>query len=229
LRASGDRIAGHWTQPGGVRFSFPLVSPVWLLEQRAGLWRGEVRPLDDRMTMRLMIGPGTGASRAFLRNPERNVGIFTGVSRIERGKQSVALIGTPRGANSEETVARGRLDADGTLVVPLRGGTYRLRRSLRQVEGGFHPRGHRHVPYRYAPPPAAGDGWPVGSVDEVGIDRRGIERFVQFLIDMPMDSPHAPEVHALLIARRGKLVVEEYFHGFHRDEPHDLLPTFADL
>ena len=28
-------------------------------------------------------------------------------------------------------------------------------------------------------------------------------------------------VHSLLIARHGKLVVEEYFHGYHRDLPHD--------
>lgn len=30
-----------------------------------------------------------------------------------------------------------------------------------------------------------------------------------------------PDIHGLLIARHGKLVVEEYFHGFHRAKPHD--------
>jgi CubicO group peptidase (beta-lactamase class C family) len=214
---SGDRITGHWTQPGGVRVPFPLASPVTLVERGAGIWRGEVRPLDDRMTVRLMIRSSTGS--AFLRNPERNIGIFTGVSRIERSGEAVLLFGTPRGASSEETVARGRYDTDGTLVVPLRGGTYRLRRPAR--ESGFYPRGRRPGTYRYVPPPDLEDGWPVASADQVGIDRGEIERLVQFLIDMPMDSLHAPEVHALLIARRGRLVVEEYFHGFHRDEPHD--------
>ena len=38
---------------------------------------------------------------------------------------------------------------------------------------------------------------------------------------MPMDGPSARQVHALLIARHGKLVVEEYFHGMTRDQPHD--------
>ena len=46
--------------------------------------------------------------------------------------------------------------------------------------------------------------------------------FVQFLIDMPMDGIGAHQVHSVLIARHGKLVLEEYFHGAHRDEPHDL-------
>jgi CubicO group peptidase (beta-lactamase class C family) len=39
---------------------------------------------------------------------------------------------------------------------------------------------------------------------------------------MPMDSLSSPQIHSLLIARHGKLVVEEYFHGYHRDQPHDL-------
>ena len=34
--------------------------------------------------------------------------------------------------------------------------------------------------------------------------------------------PRAPLMHALLVAHRGKLVLEEYFFGFDRDRPHDL-------
>jgi CubicO group peptidase (beta-lactamase class C family) len=45
---------------------------------------------------------------------------------------------------------------------------------------------------------------------------------VQLLIDLPMDSLTAVQVHSLLIARNGKLVVEEYFHGYDRDLPHEL-------
>jgi CubicO group peptidase (beta-lactamase class C family) len=41
------------------------------------------------------------------------------------------------------------------------------------------------------------------------------------LIDLPIDSVHASDIHGVLLARRGRLVLEEYFHGFHRDEPHD--------
>jgi CubicO group peptidase (beta-lactamase class C family) len=32
---------------------------------------------------------------------------------------------------------------------------------------------------------------------------------------------HASEIHGVLIARHGKLVLEEYFHGTNPDEPHD--------
>jgi CubicO group peptidase (beta-lactamase class C family) len=36
-----------------------------------------------------------------------------------------------------------------------------------------------------------------------------------------MDSLSTSQIHSLLIARHGKLVVEEYFHGYHRDQPHN--------
>jgi len=36
-----------------------------------------------------------------------------------------------------------------------------------------------------------------------------------------MDTLSAQQMHALLIARHGTLVLEEYFHGFDRDAPHD--------
>jgi CubicO group peptidase (beta-lactamase class C family) len=49
-----------------------------------------------------------------------------------------------------------------------------------------------------------------------------MERLVQSFIDMPMDEADAPEIHALLIARHGRLVLEEYFHGFSRDQLHTL-------
>jgi CubicO group peptidase (beta-lactamase class C family) len=74
----------------------------------------------------------------------------------------------------------------------------------------------------YRAPLDVGDGWPVATAEDAGIDRRGIERFVQTLLDMPMDSLSTGQIHSLLIARHGKLVVEEYFHGYSRETPHDL-------
>ncbi len=55
----------------------------------------------------------------------------------------------------------------------------------------------------------------------MGIDRAAIEKLIQSLIDTPIDSIHAAEDHGVLIARHGKLVLEEYFHGEHRDKLHE--------
>jgi CubicO group peptidase (beta-lactamase class C family) len=45
---------------------------------------------------------------------------------------------------------------------------------------------------------------------------------VQNIIDVdPAARRHAFQIHSLAIAYKGKLVLDEYFHGFRRDQPHD--------
>src|SRR5207253_8036903 len=68
---------------------------------------------------------------------------------------------------------------------------------------------------------ALDDGWPVGTPEQVGLSRAALETLVRTLIDSPLDSVSSPEIHGVLIARHGTLVLEEYFHGEHRDKPHD--------
>ena len=41
------------------------------------------------------------------------------------------------------------------------------------------------------------------------------------IVDTPIESVHTPAVEGILVARHGKLVLEEYFHGEHRDKLHD--------
>jgi hypothetical protein len=83
----------------------------------------------------------------------------------------------------------------------------------------FYPRGKPAQRYEYSKPLDLRDGWPVATPEDVGISRSGVEKFVQMLSDMPMDSINTPQVHSFLIARHGKLVVEEYFHGYDRSTP----------
>ncbi|HEV8434608.1 MAG TPA: serine hydrolase domain-containing protein, partial [Thermoanaerobaculia bacterium] len=51
-------------------------------------------------------------------------------------------------------------------------------------------------------------------------DRPTIEKLVQRIVDMPMETPDMPQYHGLVIARHGKLVLEEYFHDDRREIPH---------
>jgi CubicO group peptidase (beta-lactamase class C family) len=44
---------------------------------------------------------------------------------------------------------------------------------------------------------------------------------VQRIINTPMESVHNQQIDGVLLARHGKLVLEEYFHGHHRDEMHE--------
>jgi CubicO group peptidase (beta-lactamase class C family) len=66
-------------------------------------------------------------------------------------------------------------------------------------------------------PEAVGDGWPTAKPSEVGLDVAVIGDMVRAIIDEEMAL-----THSVLIARRGKLVVEEYFYGFGRETWHDM-------
>jgi len=219
---SGTAIEGQWIQgmaaASGARFATPLVLPA----DGHGRWRGEVDPLGDRRTYFLPVGRGSdGRYPTYLRNPERNQGIFIGATRLEQNGDKISLIGTRRGQKEEYVIGNGRLDSDsGLLSIPIQGETFNFARDS-EMSSAFYPRGNPGERYRYSPPVHLDDGWPVSTLEKERIDRAAIEKFVQKLIDMPMDSVSSSQIHSLLIARHGKLVLEEYFHGHDRDTPHD--------
>jgi CubicO group peptidase (beta-lactamase class C family) len=219
---SGAQIDGQWIQPvtveGGGRYATPLV----LRGDGRGRWTGEVVPRDDHMTYYLPVTRGAdGRYSTYLRNPERNQGIFLGVTRIEQDGDTVRLVGTRRGEKEESIIAGGRRDPEtGTFSVPLYGRTFDFARDTDR-SSPFYARGNSPERYRYSPPVQLNDGWPVSTLEREGIDQAAIERFVQKLVDMRQDNISTSQIHSLLIARNGKLVLEEYFHGYDRDTPHD--------
>jgi CubicO group peptidase (beta-lactamase class C family) len=220
---SGSTIEGQWLQArtveGGTRYATPVV----LHRDSRGLWTGEVDPRDDHMTYYLPVTRSAdGRYSTYLRNPERNQGIFLGVSRIEQDGEAIRLVGTRRGQTAESVVATGTRDPEtGDFSIPIFGTNFDFERDT-DKSSPFHPRGNPPERYRYAPPVQLDDGWPVSTLEKEGIDQAKIERFVQLLIDLRQDSIHASQIHSVLIARHGKLVLEEYFHGADRDTPHDL-------
>lgn len=220
LDGKGRLIRGHWTQPTTRTSGARYASPVVLRPDGPNLWRGQVAPLDEPFTLYLKMGEGPdGTTTVFLRNPERNIGAFANLARITRDGSRVKLIGRPRGSDKDMEI-EGAYDAENQgLTFYIRGATYDFTRA--GDDSDFYPRGARPAPYVYRPPVDKHDGWAVGSVDEVGVSRAGIARFVDFLTSTPIDGLHAPEIHGVLIARHGKLVVEEYFHGEHGDKLHD--------
>jgi CubicO group peptidase (beta-lactamase class C family) len=218
-------ISGHWLRPGTAVYTgqngAPVgASPVTLKPDGPGRWRGIADPIDDTFTFYLLLQPQPdGSFRAILRNPERDMGTQQGVERLTRDGNAVTLIGKRRG--KEQEVARGAYDAEReaiTLVFPSRGGSYDFERD---TDGSaFYPRGKEPGRYTYRPPLLLDDGWPVSTLDAADVDRAAMEKLVQGILDMPMDSPDAPQVHGLLIARHGKLLLEEYFHEQDRDKLH---------
>jgi len=215
-RVSGETIRGHWITPNSMVNGSKYAVPVTLTRDRPDRWRGTVAPRDDTFTLFLEID----GDKAFLRNPERNFGVQANVERIVVDGNNVRLVGKRNGRGEEQDLATGiyRPD-DKVLTLWIRGGSYDFRRD--GGENGFYARGRTPERYTYRPPLARDDGWPVATLAEEHISKEGIERLVQSILDTPIDSVHAPIVEGVLIARHGRLVLEEYFHGEHRDKLHE--------
>ena len=215
-------IVGHWTQPETRHAGMPCASPVVLEPTGAGGWRGEVVPLDDEFTFFLVVQEREdGSNAAFLRNPDRNFGVFAVADRVERREDEVRLLGTWRGRDQETVLSRGAyFDWNDSFTLNLRGASFDFRR-VEDGESEFYARGRDPKPWSYRAPPQLDDGWEVATLEEVGMEAGPIAELVETIIDPPAESLDTPYVHGMLIARHGKLVVEEYFHGFHRDVPHD--------
>ena len=219
-----SKIVGHWIQPSTPELG-PVASPV-ILARNGATWLGMVTPMDSAMTFYLLVRERQdGLVGAFLKNPERNVGAYQyPVDHLEREGDSVKAFSAAKGDEKPRLLAQGKYDSElETLSMYFgnRGGSFDFRRVATSDTSDFYPRGRAGEPYIYAPPPAQDDGWPTAAVEDVGISRAGLEKFVRMIIDTPMDSVHAPEVHGVLIARHGKLVFEEYFHGEGREKAHD--------
>jgi CubicO group peptidase (beta-lactamase class C family) len=223
--ARHTRIAGHWIQPATVESGNRFASPVTLTKDSQNIWRGEVSPLDDAITLYLVVKPtDDGSVGAFLKNPERNLGRFTRVDHIEREGETVRLRAADSATEKGPVLAEGKHYGErGVLSIffPTAGGTFDFKRVGANEASDFYPRGYPTETYSYVPPPALDDGWQTASLEDVGISRTGIEKFIQMIIDTPIDSVSSQEIHGALIARHGKLVLEEYFHGENRDKPHD--------
>ncbi len=66
-------------------------------------------------------------------------------------------------------------------------------------------------------PDDAGDGWKIAAPEEVGLDPGAIAGFVEGVI-----AGRAGLLHSCLVARSGRLVAEEYFHGYGAQDLHAL-------
>ncbi|RKH23065.1 class C beta-lactamase-related serine hydrolase [Corallococcus sp. CA041A] len=230
LSPDGKRITGHWIQPrilvGGVRYATPM--ELRLLQK--DVWRGRVAPLEDRFTLYFVIQEmPDGAIHAFIRNPEKNLG-RQGTFRVSLKDGAVSLVETRPGGMR----FTGTYDADaGKLSLNvLFLGTLDLTRLERDQAVGLQPRTPAEPVYTYRKPIADGDGWTTASLADVGMDEAPIRALVQGILDTTPGPTSTPLIEGLLIARHGKLVVEEYFHGQDSERPHDLRSaskTFAPL
>ena len=211
LARNGASIVGQWIEPQR-RIAIPLT----LASCGSDCYSGRVQPLDEEFTFYMQVKPrADGKLGAFLRNPERNQGRFIGLDHLVRRGDTVFL------RNARDTTIQTGLLRGGTLSVFLRFNTYDFRRVPTDSFTHFYPRGWRTGTYTYTPPRAKNDGWTVARARDVGMSEEKLGAMVHTLVNSSADSANTYRLHGILVARHGKLVLEEYFFGEHADKPHD--------
>jgi CubicO group peptidase (beta-lactamase class C family) len=109
-------------------------------------------------------------------------------------------------------------------------GVFAFTRRDRNHALGFHARTPEPSAWQPRAPLDLADGWSTASPKDVGLDEGRLGALVARL--QQTGAAGASQVQGLLIARHGKLAVEEYFHGFDAARPHDTRSagkTFAPL
>ncbi len=126
--------------------------------------------------------------------------------------------------------AAGELLASGRSVEPgkrfsmafLRfGETLDFTRREREAAPTFYPRRSTAAVSALSRPAETADGWRTDEPGSTGLDTELLTELVASIAASEPRGLREPYIHGLLIAHRGTLVVEEYFHGFDRDRPHD--------
>lgn len=219
LDADGTHIEGFWTQPPGVSLGNAYATPLTLAAAGKGLWQGELRPLADRVSLYLMVSRAEdGSLKAFVRNPEFNFGMHRAYKLTLSGNQ-LTLDDTQR----RNDRLQGNYDPEqDTLSIALQGiGSFDFTRRDRDHALGFYPVTPAVAHYVYREPPPEDDGWPTASLAEAGLDPKPLAELVQQVLDTRTDWYTTPYIQSILVARHGKLALEEYFYGFGRERPHD--------
>jgi CubicO group peptidase (beta-lactamase class C family) len=213
--------------------SQPFASPLALRRVGADAWQGDVAPLANSFTLWLKVfRSDDGALMAAFRNPEANSNGGRSQFLVTRDGQKVRF--ATRAQPGRPTLAMDARLSSGRLTIdwPAAGGEIALTRPSPAQAAAFYPRPPEAPPYAYAPPPPLADGWSVARAAAVGLDEATVEKIVRDEAASDPASARPPLMHSILVARHGKLVLEEYFFGYDRSWPHDLRSaskTFASV
>ncbi len=210
-------LRGFWIQPAGAGPAY--ASPVTLRSVGVSAWRGSVVPLDERFDLFLMIRRDPdGALRGSFHNPEARWNGGASSFRISRDRDHILLTDPVTGKER----FRQPYDSGQRRIAMDFGSPIALAPLAPEATVGLVARSPGLAEYRYRMPIHRADGWPTARAASVGLNEAPLAALVQRLAATDPIRDSAPLVHSILIARHGKLVLEEYFFGFTADRPHDL-------
>ncbi|WP_052574525.1 serine hydrolase domain-containing protein [Gemmatimonas aurantiaca] len=217
-RTAGDRVPEvFWVQPPGLNASY--ATPVHLRQARANQWRGLVAPVPEPFSLYLMVTRAADATlRGTFRNPEANWPGRTQSYGVSRSGDHVVFT-HPRTGKVQWTQP---YDSARRTIAFDFGAPIVLSPRTREQAVGFVTRSPSLAPYVYRTPADMNDGWTTVHATRTQMDTSALQSIVQSLVAVDPLSETEPRVHALLVARDGRLVLDEYFRGYDAEMMHDL-------
>lgn len=238
---NGALSSGVWIQPSSraedrddptataQSFATPLT-----LQRNGRVWRADVRPLDGRFTLYLRVFTDTeGRTIAAFRNHEINSNGGASRFQVTTEGDAVALVARFEDGQELRHAATRLRNPDRIRVFwPDVGSDLELRRATPEEAQRFMPRPAGAPAYAYRQPEQLRDGWRTARARSVDLDEAALAGMVQSIIDADPAGRRPSQIHSVLVAHRGRLVLEEYFHGYTHETPHDIRSagkTFASI
>jgi CubicO group peptidase (beta-lactamase class C family) len=212
----GRTLEGYWIQPAGM--AIPSYStPIRFREVAPVVWVGHLEPLEERFSLYLSIAPmADGSLRGIFRNPEMN---WPGRSVIVQREAGVLALIDPR---TQRVRFRQPWDSVNRTIQFDFGQPVMLTPQTPATAVGFTARAASLSDYAYRQPVPGSDGWRIARAEAAGVRENALREIVRRIIRAdPLDDTE-PRVHSLLVARHGRLVLDEYFHGFSAERLHDM-------
>jgi CubicO group peptidase (beta-lactamase class C family) len=100
--------------------------------------------------------------------------------------------------------------------------TIELARRTPAEAAAFFPRPPGTPLYLYRSPPRLSDGWRTARAADTGLDEEALQSIIRSIAASDPTARPPMLMHSLLVAHRGRLVLEEYFFGHDREAPHDM-------
>ena len=217
----GSTIRGRWRQPASRLGYSEMVTLADLQAVDDGRWwaRIDLQARPFRVFLDVFEDE-EGVLAAVIRNPERNEIMRATRFRVERdGKNRWALVAGQGERQIRQSIKRtgGAVQLDHSWFdAPLT-----LRPASETDAAAYVPRHAAAESALYTPPLQLDDGWAVASAEDAGFDREALDALVAELATADPRSPRPRLVHSLLVAHKGRLVLEEYFYGHRREMRHD--------
>lgn len=188
-----------------------------------GVWEGTLRVFGQNSCLVFRISVNSdGTLLAVHDAPDYALNNIPVAETILRGDSLSLKIGLYDGVfegKVEKDVIVGRYGGDSGLWFPL---TLRRRSSdprflMEHLVPCLGRDGMKNLRYDYVMPEEGEDRWSVADACAEGLDTTKINGLMRSIL-----GGNFANLHSLLLVKDGKLIIDEYFHGFTRDKPHRL-------